>query len=96
MPFLLDSGADVTMVPRAIADELGVDASAGKQYELVGFDGTATFAPIVRLEPLFGGRKFRGQFLLIDQDWGIMGRNVLNAMPLLFDGPRLVWQEYYP
>jgi hypothetical protein len=32
---------------------------------------------------------------LLDQPWGILGRNVLNAVSLLFDGPRLVWDEHH-
>jgi hypothetical protein len=41
----------------------------------------------------FSIRRFRGQFLLIDQDLGIIGRNVLNFVSLLFDGPRLTWDR---
>ncbi len=48
---------------------------------------------MVRLELVFAQRTFRGQFLLIDQDWGILGRNVLNNVPILLDGPNLVWRE---
>jgi hypothetical protein len=88
---LLDSGADVTLIPRAAADALGEIAVPDGQYELTGFDGSVSFAPVVRLELLFCGRIFRGQFLLIDEEWGILGRNVLNAVPILLDGPGLVW-----
>ena len=28
------------------------------------------------------------------QPWGILGRNVLNAMPILLNGPALVWEEW--
>ena len=45
---------------------------------------------------VFGRRIFRGQFLLIDQPIGILGRNILNEVSLLFDGPRLEWTEYRP
>jgi hypothetical protein len=77
-------------------NQLGVSTVPGKQYELIGFDGTISFAPIVRLELVFCRRTFWGQFLLIDQEWGVLGRNVLNAVPLLLDGPRLTWDEYRP
>ena len=40
-------------------------------------------APIVQLELLFCNRTFRGQFLVIDQEWSILGRNILNAVALL-------------
>ncbi len=55
----------------------------------MAFDGDTSLAEVVRLELLFCRRTFRGQFLLIDQAWGVIGRNVLNAVPLLLDGPRL-------
>jgi len=95
-PPLIDSGADVTLVPQAALNRLGVPAIADRQYELVGFDGTTTFAPIVRLDLVFCRRTFRGQFLVIDQEWGVLGGNVLNAVPLLLDGPRLAWDEHRP
>jgi hypothetical protein len=65
-----------------------------RQYELAGFDGSTSFSPVVDLEMQFCGRSFRGQFLLIAQDWGVLGRNVLNAVPILLDGPRLAWDEH--
>ena len=36
---------------------------------------------------------FKGRFLVIRQPWGVIGRNVLNSLSLLFDGPRLNWDE---
>jgi hypothetical protein len=93
---LLDSGADVTLIPQAAVSMLGVAAVPDRHYELIGFDGNMSFAPVVRLELVFCGRTFRGQFLLIDQKWGILGRNVLNAVALLFDGPHLTWDEHHP
>ena len=95
VPMLLDSGADVTLVPQEAVALLEVATDSERRYELRGFDGTATAAPIVRLELVFCRRTFRGQFLLINQEWGILGRNVLNAVPLLFDGPRLTWDEQF-
>ena len=65
---LLDSGADVTLIPRDAAGSLGIETIPGKRYELIGFDGSASFAPVVQLELTFCRRTFRGQFLLIEQD----------------------------
>ena len=96
VPMLLDSGADVTLIPRAAAVTLGETVVLDGQYELTGFDGSVSIAPVIRLELLFCGRVFRGQFLLIDEAWGILGRNVLNAVPILLDGPRLVWDIHRP
>jgi hypothetical protein len=96
VPMLLDSGADVTLIPQAAASVLGVDVIPNRRYELIGFDGSTSFAPVVQLELVFCGRTFRGQFLLIEQEWGVLGRNVLNAVALLLDGPHLTWDEHHP
>lgn len=93
VPMLLHSGADVTLIPQVAVDRLGLSVVPDRRYELVGFDGNVSPVPAVRSELLFLGRTFRGQFLLIEQEWGILGRNVLSAVPLLFDGPHLVWDE---
>lgn len=90
---LLDSGADVTLIPRAAVDFLQLESQPGRSYELLGFDGSISFAPVVNIELLVCGKLFRGQFLVIDQDRGILGRNVLNAIRLCFDGPALSWRE---
>ncbi len=91
---LIDSGADVSLLPRAPILHLIESEVGGEQYEIEGFDGTRSHAPSVRLELYFLGRVFRGQFLIIDQSHGILGRNILNAVPLLLDGPNLTWDEH--
>ena len=91
VPMLIDSGADVTLLPRVMADSLGIESTG--TYELMGFDGTKSLAEAVRAELLFLRKTFRGQFLLVDQDVGILGRDILNNVSLFLDGPRLVWQE---
>lgn len=93
VPMLLDTGADVSLVPQAAAPRLGLAISTDKQYELMSFNGSTSFAPFVRLKLTFLGKTFRGQFLLIDQDVGILGRNILNVVSLVLDGPNLTWDE---
>lgn len=90
---LLDSGADVTLVPQGAASVLGVLPAADQTYELMGFDGTISRASAARLEMVFLNRTFRGRFLLIDQESGIIGRDVLNSVSLLLDGPKLTWSD---
>ena len=91
VPMLLDTGADTTLLPKEIVRLLGIEMIADRQYQLIGFDGSTSFAEVVEVALVFQGKVFRGQFLLIEQEWGILGRNILNALALLFDGPRLVW-----
>lgn len=91
IPMLLDTGADVTLLPKEAVAILGVGVNPDQQYEVVGFDQSASIAKVALLALVFEGKVFRGQFLLIEQDWRILGRNVLNALPILLDGPRLTW-----
>lgn len=94
VPMLLDSGADVTLIPHNTVIKLNITPIHDKRYELIGFDGNISATPVVQLELLFCRKNFRGQFLLIEQEWGILGRNILNLVSLLFDGPNLAWDEH--
>src|SRR5271157_3519432 len=67
VPMLIDTGADVTLLPQAFIDQMGTKPVAGEAYEIQGFDGEPKSASMVELELVFLGRKFTGQFLLIDQ-----------------------------
>lgn len=91
VPMLIDTGADVTLVPRASVAQLGVMLLPGAGYELIGFDGTRTRADAVDLELLFLSKAFRGRYLLIDDEHGILGRDVLASVALVFNGPRQEW-----
>jgi hypothetical protein len=93
VPLLLDTGADVTLLPRAAVERINVSPQADEQYELVSFDGTKSFASGVVLDLIFLHRTFRGQYLLIEEERGILGRDVLNHAALLLDGPRQQWEE---
>jgi hypothetical protein len=88
---LLDTGADVTLIPRECVTQLQVPADPAQTYELMGFDGTRSAAIAVHLDLIFLGLTFRGQFLMIDQPDGVLGRNVLNHLHVSFNGPRLLW-----
>jgi hypothetical protein len=90
---LLDSGADVTLVPRACLELLGLKVDPNEAYELIGFDGRPSVARVVRLDLVLLRRTFKGRYLPIDQEWGLVGRDVLNHLSLLLDGPRLTWSE---
>ncbi len=91
VPMLLDTGADVSLLPRAQFESTA--PIGGNVYELEGFDGTKSTAPAINAELQFLGKSFRGQFLLIDGWHGILGRNVLNNLALVFDGPFRQWME---
>lgn len=90
---LLDTGADVTLLPRTTVEQLGVPLLADQRYELMGFDGSKSFAPVVTLDMIFLKRVFRGRYLLIEEACGILGRGILNHVALLLDGPHQQWLE---
>ena len=94
VPMLMDTGADVTLLPREYVNRLGISPDVDILYEIQGFDGRSKMADMVELELVFLGRKFKGQFLLIDQPMGILGRNILNILSILFDGPGRKWSEF--
>ena len=94
VPMLIDTGADVTLVPEAIASQLLAIPNSELRYELVGFGGAINEIQAVRLELKWLRRTFRGLYLPVSQPWGILGRNVLNATPILLNGPALIWEEW--
>lgn len=93
VPMLLDTGADVTLLPQTFVEQLGININSSTGYELMGFDGQLSVARVVEVDLLFLRRAFKGRFLLINQEWGLLGRDVLNHVSLLFDGLRLDWSE---
>lgn len=93
---LLDTGADVTLLPHTSVRTLGVSPLADLRYELMGFDGSKSFASVVLIDMVFLNRVFRSQYLLTEDDCGILGRDILNHLILLLDGPRRQWSEHTP
>lgn len=93
VPMLLDTGADVTLVPAETLRTLGIEALP-EVYALEGFNGTPVTVASVYLCLRFLDRTFRGRFLVINHSIGILGRNVLNHVVLLLDGPGRDWREF--
>lgn len=92
VPMLIDSGADATLIPLSVCKQL--DLPCGSQaFELEGFDGTRSAAETVQGKLLFLKRSFMGEYLTIDQEYGYLGRDILNHISLMLDGPRLIWDE---
>lgn len=93
VPMLIDSGADVTLLPEAALKEIAAQLDVDEGYELMAFDGTKSVSRVVRMDLLFLQRTFKGRFLIIDQPWGVLGRNVTNRLCLVLNGPGLTWDE---
>jgi hypothetical protein len=88
VPLLIDSGAGCHVAPALCGRAHWQLPLAGQEYELIGFDGTRSSASAVSLEVIFLGRLFQGRYLLIEGDRGVLGRDVLNHLVLLLDGPK--------
>lgn len=84
---LLDTGADITLLPRSAIARLGITPDPALTYELVGFDGSRGTTQAVDLDMIFLQKAFRGRYLLIDDDRGILGRDVLAGVTILLNGP---------
>jgi len=93
VPMLLDTGADITLLPKSFCDKIGAKISETESLELEGFNQTTTTAFYVHLDFIFLNKIFRGKFLVYDQDERIMGRDVLNKFAILFDGKNLEWKR---
>ncbi len=91
VPMLIDTGADATLIPKAFIERLALRPT-NKIFELEGFDKATSQSAVVVLQLIFEGRMFRGEFLTVDQDYGILGRNILNFLNLQFDGTNLTWK----
>jgi len=67
---LLDTGADVTLLPSTSVGVLGISPLANLRYELMGFDGSRNIAPVVVIDLVFLNRVFHGRYLLTLVSYG--------------------------
>lgn len=93
---LLDIGSDVTLVPRAAIERLGIALETDPSIELIGFDGTRSVAPFATVLVILLRRAYRGRYMVVDGEPGILGRDILNQLAVLFDGPRRQWSHHGP
>ena len=64
VPMLLDTGSDITLLPKLYCDEIGVEISETESLELAGFNQAKSVAFYVRLDFIFLNKIFRGKFLV--------------------------------
>lgn len=92
VPMVLDTGADLTLVPLFAIEDLDLDYSGNPEIKLEGFDGTKSVSHSADLFIFFEEQKFRAKFPLIEQSYGIIGRNILNRFRIELDGQNLHWK----
>ncbi len=89
---LLDTGSDVSLLPKSVLGSLGISPLPNESYRLEGFDGSQISAKVFYLQVVFLGNRFTGKYCVIDDEIGILGRDVLNEFAILFDGKNLEWK----
>ena len=90
---LIDTGADMTLLPRWALARLGIAPQPNITYEIFDFEGGRSTAQAVDLDMIFLNKAFRGRYLLTNEQHGILGCDVLNTLRVLFDGPSQQWSE---
>jgi Aspartyl protease len=93
VPMLLDTGSDITLLPKSFCEKISVKISDTDFLELEGFNESTSVAFYVYTEFIFLNKLFRGNFLVYEQEEGIIGRDVLNEFSLIFDGVNLEWKK---
>lgn len=91
VPMLIDSGADLTLLPAAIIEQLGLLLDTETGYELEGYDASRKIAHPATAVLEVGAFRFKGAYLFADREIGILGRNILNRVIVELNGPNLTW-----
>ena len=94
VPMLIDTGADITVLSSTAVEQVGIITEENSEFEIQAFDGEIRRLRLARLELFVLGKKFTREYLLINRPIGILGRNILNNIRILLDGPRAKWIEH--
>ncbi|MGC8763341.1 MAG: aspartyl protease family protein [Acidobacteriota bacterium] len=96
-PFLLDTGAPLTLLSRRYAAGVGIRANTGKYGKLYGLGQSGGFTSSVAEQVFFevGPRRYERRVIFVTDIperfpvplYGILGRDVLNDYKMVFDGP---------
>lgn len=94
---LLDSGADGGCLPPHIIEELESKRGAKLPYTrqpYLGVDGTPDECDVIELgiEAKDLGGKWTIEFAILPTDIALIGRDLLNKLSILHNGPELHWK----
>jgi predicted aspartyl protease len=90
VPLLIDTGADGSVIPRTVALLVGADLTPAADL-IVSYTGERLHCEQATLTVKFERVTVKGPFLVVDTEQGVLGRNVLNSLVLVMDGPGLYW-----
>jgi predicted aspartyl protease len=88
-PALVDTGADGTFVPTSLLERLDTPPAYSTNVR-AHFGDSLLRVSVHKIDILFGAIRLP-DLEVVSDDWGaeiILGRNVLNKLRLLLDGPR--------
>jgi len=88
----LDTGADISLLPTSAIEKLQI-TSSDESVNLIGFDESQSISKLYRLQVIFLGKRITGTYCVIDDQIGILGRDVLNEFSITFDGKNSEWKE---
>lgn len=91
MPALLDTGSDVTAIPRMLTSVLQLYPISHLQLEDVEAETTTVFTYVIRLT--IGDLVIpRLEVVLTGLGFAVVGRDVLNRLYLLLNGPKQTFE----
>lgn len=90
VPMIIDSGADITVLPESATARLGVEVVDEVLTKV--FDGSIVPSKVVEVDLKLGKSHFPGRYLLAPCEAGLLGRDVLNGLVVELNGPALFWQ----
>jgi hypothetical protein len=95
VPMLIDSGADVSVIPDVVARAVGAEMTTSRT-PVAFHSGAEEEWEGAQLTLEFDRYRFDGLFLIAEVDYGVIGRNILNLLTLTLDGPRRIWSFESP
>lgn len=89
---LIDTGADISLIPRAVVNAINARPT-GRTMKVSSFDGHESDRDVIAASMHLGKYRMHVEFLLLDdgETTGIIGRNILNLLYVVLDGPNAVW-----
>jgi hypothetical protein len=86
-PAKLDTAADITALPRVQVQALSLPQQ--RLLEVSGYDNRLAIIPTYEASLEVAHIRTRLEVVAIEEDYALLGRDVLNLLRLLLDGPAL-------
>ena len=88
IPAKIDTGADITAIPTQVIDQLGLTPAG--EIKVEGYDGRSSTSYYYDIILQIDRLKLTGLAAIpLHEEYALLGRDVLNQLQLLLDGPAL-------